>query len=140
MVEITIDTEKFKLISVFSSIMGITAVDCIVDDKSGKLIYLIPEKDYILFELSLKSKIRLLENLLKRRIEVISFSKDPVKFVKNILKPIKVKEVYIAQRDNGKKVLRIQLIKSRYNNPAKIKKVKHLVGRYFKDVDEIIIR
>jgi N utilization substance protein A len=48
--------------------------------------------------------IHTLERMTGKKHEIIEYSEDPVKFIKNALKPALVKEVRVTERPDGKKM------------------------------------
>jgi len=54
------------------------------------------------------NKIRRTKRMIGKSVEVVEYSADPVKFVKNILMPARVREVNIVERE-GKKIALIDI-------------------------------
>ena len=83
---IKLTTDQIRLISLFQNVTKTTARDCLDDEKQDKIIFVVNEDKMGLAIGKGGSNIKSLQNILKRRVELIEYSDDPIKFLKNILK------------------------------------------------------
>jgi len=127
--KIKLNTESIRFITLFESMTGALVKDCIVSD--GKLLFIVREGQAGIAIGRNGANIKNLEKVLKRKIEIIEFSKEPIKFLQNIMRPLDVKNAYISERSDGKKIL---YFSSSRRNPlllSKLKKAKFLLSKYF---------
>jgi N utilization substance protein A len=81
--------------------------------------------------------------MIKKDVEIIEFSDDPVQFIKNAFAPARVKEVHIANRLDGKKMA-VVTVNSRDKgiaigkNGRTAERTRFLMKRYFQ-VDNVVI-
>jgi N utilization substance protein A len=50
------------------------------------------------------NNIRLLEKMTNKKHEIIEYSENPQQFIKNALKPARIKEIRISERPDGKTI------------------------------------
>jgi len=93
---------EMQHIALFQSITDVTVKDCIIDDKLNRIIFIVGEGELGAAIGRKGRNIRLLEKITGKRHEVIEYSDDPVKFIRNALKPARVREVRLTKRANGK--------------------------------------
>ncbi|ABN57704.1 MULTISPECIES: NusA-like transcription termination signal-binding factor [Methanoculleus] len=77
-----------------------TALDCIIDERFDRIVYLIKEGDMGLAIGRKGSNIRKMQRVLGKRIEMVEYSPQIEQFAKNVFKPADV--VGVAKGDNGK--------------------------------------
>jgi len=95
---------EMRYIALFESITGATVKDCIVDDELNQVIFVIKAGE-IGIAIGRKGKnIRLLEKMTGKKLEIIEHAENPVQFIKNALKPARVKEIRISERPDGKSI------------------------------------
>lgn len=70
-----------------------TALDCIIDDRFDRVIYVIRPGDMGLAIGKKGDNIRRLQNVLGKRIEMVEFAETPDNFIANIFKPAEVTTV-----------------------------------------------
>jgi len=90
-----------RLMSLFQNVTGATARDCVEDEKQNRVIFVVNEGKMGLAIGKGGSHIKNLQNIVKRNIEIVEYSDDPIKFLKNILNPKLVSEVKMNKRDDG---------------------------------------
>lgn len=95
---------EMKHIALFESITHTTVKDCIIDDENDRVIMVVKQGELGAAIGRRGRNIRLLERLTGKKHEVIEHSEDPVQFIKNVLRPAKVKEVRVTERADGKKI------------------------------------
>ncbi|KDE55404.1 NusA-like transcription termination signal-binding factor [Methanoculleus sp. MH98A] len=109
-----------------------TALDCIIDERFDRIVYLIKEGDMGLAIGRKGSNIRKMQRVLGKRIEMVEYSPQIEQFTKNVFKPASVVgvakgddrklSVYISQNDLG-----IAIGKG----GCTIEKARLLLARYF---------
>ena len=67
-----------------------TALDCVIDDRFDRVIYVIRQGDMGLAIGKKGDNIKRLQNVLGKRIEMVEFAEDPDTFIVNIFKPAEV--------------------------------------------------
>ncbi|MBS7659137.1 MAG: NusA-like transcription termination signal-binding factor [Candidatus Bathyarchaeia archaeon] len=97
-------TTEMKHIALFESITRASVKDCIIDEENGRIIFVVKEGDLGAAIGKGGRNIRILEKLTGKKHEVIEHADDPVQFIKNVLRPARVKEVRITQRPDGKTI------------------------------------
>ena len=76
--------------------------------------------------------IKKLEAKLSKQIGVIEFSEDPLKFISNIFRPLKIKNAYISEKSDGKKILHANISKDKLGLlKTKTKYARELLIKYF---------
>ncbi len=95
---------EMRFIALFESMTGATVRDCIVDEDFDRLIFIIKEGDVGMAIGKNGKNITMLERMTGKKHEIIEFSEDPSQFIKNALKPAKLKEIRISERPDGKTI------------------------------------
>jgi len=67
-----------------------TALDCVIDDRFDRVIYVIRQGDMGLAIGKKGENIRRLQNVLGKRIEMVEYAESPEAFIANIFKPAEV--------------------------------------------------
>ena len=98
---IKLTTDQIRLISLFQNVTKTTARDCLDDEKQNKIIFVVNEGKMGLAIGKGGSNIKSLQNILKRRVELIEYSDDPIKFLKNILNSKLINEVKLDTKQDG---------------------------------------
>ncbi len=114
-----------------------TALDCIIDDKFERIVYIIKKGSMGLAIGRNGDNIKKMSNILGKRIEMIEHDDDMIAFVTNMFKPAELVAVSLTPsrvdvQANGKDNLGLAIGR----NGATIKKVKLLVKRFF-NIDEV---
>ncbi|MDH5461583.1 MAG: NusA-like transcription termination signal-binding factor [Candidatus Bathyarchaeota archaeon] len=97
-------SREMRYIALFESITGAMVKDCIIDDELNRIIFVV-KKGEVGMAIGKRGKnIRLLEKMTGKRHEIIEHSDNPAQFIKNALKPARVKEIRITERPDGKTI------------------------------------
>ncbi|KLK88101.1 transcription elongation factor NusA [Methanoculleus sediminis] len=109
-----------------------TALDCIIDERFDRIVYLIKEGDMGLAIGRKGSNIRKMQRVLGKRIEMVEYSPEIEQFAKNVFKPADV--VGVAKGDDGKLTVYISpndLGIAIGKGGCTIEKARLLLARYF---------
>lgn len=98
---IKLTTDQMRLISLFQNVTGASARDCVEDEKQNRIIFVVNEGKMGLAIGKGGSHIRNLQNIIKKNVELVEYSDDPVSFLKNMLNPKFVLEVKLNKRADG---------------------------------------
>jgi N utilization substance protein A len=86
---------------------GAGAKDCIINKE--RIIFVVSEGEIAQAIGKGGSNVHRVENKIKKKVDVVEFSKDPLQFVRNLLHPIKPKNVYLAEKSSGEKVVNVEV-------------------------------
>jgi N utilization substance protein A len=100
---IKLSSDQLGLISIFQNMSGATVRDCIVDEKGGRLIFIISKGQMGLAIGKKGATIENIERVVKKPVEVVEWSDDPAEMISNALDPRFVTEVRISDRLDGTK-------------------------------------
>ena len=98
---IKLTTDQIRLISLFQNVTKASARDCLDDEKKNKIIFVVNEGKMGLAIGKGGCNIKSLQNILKRNVELLEYSDDPIKFLKNILNPKLINEVKLDTKPDG---------------------------------------
>ena len=100
---IKLTTDQMRMMSLFQSVTGATARDCINDEKQDRIIFVVNSGKMGLAIGKGGVHIKSLQNIVKDNIELVEFHEDPAKFLTNLLNPKLVSDVKINTRPDGSK-------------------------------------
>jgi N utilization substance protein A len=98
---IKLTTDQMRLISLFQNVTGASARDCVEDEKQNRVIFVVNEGKMGLAIGKGGSHIRNLQNIVKKSVELVEYSDDPIEFLKNMLNPKLVTDVKLNKRLDG---------------------------------------
>lgn len=101
--KIKLTSDELRLISLFQSITGATARDCVLDDKMERVIFIVNKGQMGLAIGKGGATIRQLQNVVGKKVELVEYSDDPSEFIRNILNSNMINEVKINDRIDGTK-------------------------------------
>jgi len=117
-----LNKESIEKINFFERIAHVKVRDLI--EKEDKLIFILQEHELIKIIRNKGKNIKNAESLMHKKIKIIEFNKDPLKFVKNFIYPIKA--------------LNIELNSNIIEIKVEDRKSKGLlIGRESKNLDEL---
>ena len=98
---IKLTTDQMRLISLFQNVTGASARDCVEDEKQNRVIFVVSEGKMGLAIGKGGSHIRNLQNIVKKSVELVEYSDDPVEFLKDMLNAKLVTDVKLNKRLDG---------------------------------------
>jgi len=98
---IKLTTDQLRMMSLFQNVTGATARDCVEDEKQDRVIFVVNEGKMGLAIGKGGSHIKNLQNIVKRNVELVEYSDDPIKFLKNMLNPKLILEIKMNKRADG---------------------------------------
>jgi N utilization substance protein A len=133
---IKLTNREMKHIALFENITGATVRDCIIDSDYDRIIFLVKEGEMGMAIGRGGKNVFMLERMTGQKHEIIEFSDDPVRFLKNSLKPSKVKEIRITEKPDGKTMAVISVDPRDKGiaigkNGKNVEKIRFLARRYF---------
>ena len=93
MSEITISEENMRMIAQYENITGAGARDCIVDDKFGRIIFVINPGEMGLAIGKKGASIKKASDTFGKKVEVVEYNPDKVQFIRNCFLPIQIQTV-----------------------------------------------
>lgn len=138
---IKITENEMKYMALLENMTGATIVDCIVDDDT--IIFAVKKGEVGLAVGRGGEKIKRFRKMTNKQVEIFEYFDDPTKFIRNALKPAKVKEIRLVDRTNGGRIAMVTVVTKDKGiaigrNGQNIKKIRFLANRYF-GLDTIII-
>jgi len=142
MPEIKLTIDEMRYISLFQDLTGVTVRDCIVDNDSGTIIFIVKEGEGALAVGKGGSNVKMAKKLLGKNIEVIEYSDDFEKFVRNIFMPARVASIRKVQQ-GGKTVLYVNVHPDDKGvaigkGGRNIHRARLVLKRYY-DIDTVIV-
>ncbi len=133
---IKLTSKEMRYIALFESITGAAVKDCILDEDSNRAIFIVKEGDIGMAIGKGGKNIRLLEKMTSKKHEIIEYSEDPAKFIKNALKPANVMEIRITEKPDGKSIAVVAVTPKDKGvaigrNGRNAERIRFLAKRYF---------
>ncbi|HNZ87605.1 MAG TPA: NusA-like transcription termination signal-binding factor [Methanofastidiosum sp.] len=140
---IKLATDEIRYIGLFESMTGATVKDCLFEDNKNKIVYVVKEGDMGLAIGKNGANAQRVKETLNKSIDIIEYSEDPVKFIKNIIWPVKVKSIHVSERRDGKKIAVLDINKKDKGlvigkEGKNIDRIKNLLKRHH-NLDDIMI-
>ena len=141
--EIKLTTDQMRLMSLFQNITKATARDCVEDEKQNRIIFVVNEGKMGLAIGKGGSHIKHLQNKIDRNVELVEYSDDPVKFLKNILNEKYILEIKMSERLDGSQQAIVIVDNSKKGvvvgrEGRNAEKARLLARRYF-DITSVLI-
>ena len=99
--KIKLTSDELRLISLFQSITGANARDCVVDDKMDRVIFIVNKGQMGLAIGKGGATIRQLQNVVGKKVELVEYSDDASEFIRKILNTDMINEIRINDRIDG---------------------------------------
>jgi N utilization substance protein A len=93
MAEIKLTEDCMRLISQFESLTGAGSRDCVIDERNGRLIFVVNPGDMGLAIGKKGASIKKASEVMGKKIEVVEYNSNPEQFIRNCLLPAKVTTV-----------------------------------------------
>jgi len=134
--KIKYDNEVIKVMSLFNSITQARLKDYFVD-VNGLPVFVVQQSEIGKAVGKKGANVRLLEDKLNRKIKIIEFNPDMVKFAKNLVYPIKLENIEVE----GKNLILTPVDKKSrgllIGRAAKnLRNIENIIKRYF-EIDEV---
>jgi N utilization substance protein A len=138
---IKITEHEMKFIQLLQNMTGATVVDCIVDDET--IMFTVKKGEVGLAVGKGGEKIKRFRSMTNKAVEIYEYMNEADKFIKNALKPAKIKDIRIVDRTEGKKIAMVNVESKDKGiaigkNGDNIKKIRFLAKRYFQ-LDTVVI-
>ncbi len=108
---VKLSADDMRYIALFEGVTGANICDCLVDEKGSKVTFVIRSGDIGLAIGRGGSRIKKVNQMIGKILDIVEYSDDPAEFVKNALGPAKVKGVTISERE-GRKVALVEVDRS----------------------------
>jgi N utilization substance protein A len=140
--ERTIGFKERRYIEELRILTRATAVDCIIDEKFDRIIYLIRPGDMGLAIGKGGENSKKMQKVLGKKIEMVEYSEDLRIFLENIFKPAEVSDLHIHE-DSGKVDVYIRrkadLGLAIGKGGANVEKARILLKRFFhRDIGDVV--
>ena len=106
---IKITSEAFNLMALFQKVTGAMARDCIIDNKVGRVIFLVNNGEMGLAKGKNGQSIKSIQKSIGKTIELVEYSDDPKQLILNALDSKYVNDVKINEKSNGKTTATIKV-------------------------------
>ncbi len=138
---IKITQDEMKFIQLLQNMTGATIVDCIIDNDT--IIFTVKKGEVGLAVGKGGEKIRRFRAMTNKQVEIYEYMNEAEKFIKNALKPAKIKDIRLVDRMEGKKIAMVTVEPKDKGiaigkNGDNIKKIRFLAKRYFQ-LDTVVI-
>jgi len=101
--EIRLSAEQLSLMSLFQSLTGATARDCIVDEKQNRIIFVVTRGQMGLAIGKDGASVKKIERSVKKPVEVVEWFDEPAEMIRNVLGTRFIEEVRVTDRLDGTK-------------------------------------
>jgi len=140
---VTISGECLMYMSFASDITGVAPVDCIIDEETNSIIFLVPEGTAGKFVGKGGRNVRRLSKVLGKRIEVVEMSNDLKSMVQNIFLQAHVLSTMLRVTANGSKILHVRVKPEDRGlaigkNGRNVRKATLILSRHF-GIDKVVI-
>ena len=140
---VRLTAREMQLIALFQTITGAYVEDCIIDEKNDRIIFVVKQGDVGLAIGRGGRKIKLLEQVIKKRLEVVEYVNDVREFLINALRPVRVQGFRLTEKPDGRKIAVITVdprdkARAIGKNGRNAEKLRLLAKKYF-DIDNVII-
>ncbi|MDP8012787.1 MAG: hypothetical protein RAK22_01655 [Nanoarchaeota archaeon] len=124
---IKLDSDTLSYMHTFSDVTGVVPRDCI--SFNDTLVFVAPEGQVGMCVGENGVKVKLLEKLFNRKVLIVEYFDDPVKFLESFVRPIRMISGYVSVDSNNDKKIEAELSgKISYD---RVKLLKMLMERYF---------
>ncbi|WP_455367502.1 NusA-like transcription termination signal-binding factor [[Eubacterium] cellulosolvens] len=135
--------EEMRYIALFENVTKATAIDCLIDDKNERLIFITKQGEMGLAIGKGGKNVNMLRKIIGKPIEIVEYADNAEQLIKNSLLPARIKEVRPIQKPD-KKIIVVEVEPKDKalaigKNGKTIEKTRKLVQRYFQ-IDHVQIK
>ena len=128
--------EELSLMSLFQSISGAMARDCVIDDKMDRVIFIVNKGEMGLAIGKSGQSIKNVQNAIGKMVELVEYSDDPREFISNALDPKLVADIRLSEKVDGTKIATVLVDQKKKGaivgrNGRNAEKARLLAKRYF---------
>ncbi len=140
---IKITETEMRYMALLENMTGATIVDCIIEDDDETVIFAVKKGEVGLAVGKGGEKIKRFRRMTNKQVEIYEYIDDAERFIRNALKPAKVKEIRLVDRVGGDRIAMVNVETKDKGiaigrNGQNIKKIRFLAKRYF-DLDTVVI-
>jgi len=140
--KIKLTGDEMRYIALFESVTKATVMDCLIDEKTDRLIFVTKQGDMGLAIGKGGRNINMLRKMFGKPVEVVEYGETPEGLIKNSLSPAKIRNVRTAERSD-KKIIIVEIEPKDKalaigKNGRTIDKTRMLAKRYFQ-IDHVLI-
>jgi N utilization substance protein A len=133
---IKLTSEELGLMSLFQNVSGAGVRDCVIDEKNGRVIYVVNPGEMGRAIGKNGIVVKTLQRLVGRPVELVEYSDDPKTFIKNALDPKYVLDVRLTEKLDGSKIAVVVVDAKKKSavvgrNGRNAEKARLLAKRYF---------
>ena len=140
---VRLTAKEMGLIALFQTFTGASVEDCIIDDRNDRIIFVVKQGNVGLAIGRGGRRIKMLERLLRKRLEVVEYVDDAREFLINALRPVRVQGFRLTEKPDGRRIAVITVdprdkARAIGKNGRNVEKLRILARKYF-DIDNVII-
>ncbi|MEM0233103.1 MAG: NusA-like transcription termination signal-binding factor [Candidatus Nezhaarchaeales archaeon] len=144
MPNIRLSDEEMRYITLFESISGATAKDCIIDNNTNRVIFIIKKGEMGMAIGKNGVNIKRATKLIGRPVEVVESGDTPEELIRNALFPAKIHAVKITRDAFGRLVAHVAVDPKDKGlaigrEGMRIQRARLLAKRYF-DIDVVVVK
>ncbi|MEM0083512.1 MAG: NusA-like transcription termination signal-binding factor [Candidatus Nezhaarchaeales archaeon] len=144
MPNIRLSDEEMRYITLFESISGATAKDCIIDNNTNRVIFIIKKGEMGMAIGKNGVNIKRATKLIGRPVEVVESGDTPEELIRNALFPAKIHAVKITRDAFGRLVAHVAVDPKDKGlaigrEGMRIQRARLLAKRYF-DIDAVVVK
>lgn len=109
MSEITISEDAMRMIAQFENLTGAGARDCVVDEKFGRILFVINPGEMGLAIGKKGASIKKASDTFGKKVEVVEYNPDKVQFTRNCFLPVQVMTVTFEEDEEGGEVAYVEV-------------------------------
>ena len=133
---IKITENEMRYMALLENMTGATIVDCIIEDDEETVIFAVKKGEVGLAVGKGGEKIKRFRRMTQKQVEIYEYIDDAERFIRNALKPAKVKEIRLVDRVGGDRIAMVNVESKDKGiaigrNGQNIKKIRFLAERYF---------
>jgi N utilization substance protein A len=133
---IKITENEMRYMALLENMTGATIVDCILEDDDETVIFAVKKGEVGLAVGKGGEKIKRFRRMTNKQVEIYEYIEDAEGFIRNALKPAKVKEIRLVDRVGGDRIAMVNVETKDKGiaigrNGSNIKKIRFLAERYF---------